>query len=136
LLDALQAADGTDQLIEVHRQVTGSSGIGETYSSYFQQKEGEERNKDESSSSGYLLVTGEDTVRGLHLDGLETVVVVGRANGPDEYTHIAGRTGRAGRPGIVINVLSHQHAAAVRGWEKMLNVDFEVLEMDDVAQLD
>ncbi|OEU11845.1 hypothetical protein FRACYDRAFT_144880, partial [Fragilariopsis cylindrus CCMP1102] len=71
-----------------------------------------------------LLVTGEDTVRGMHIANLDTVVVVGRPAGPDEYIHIAGRTGRAGRSGKVISVLSEQHTAAIKGWETILNIDF------------
>jgi hypothetical protein len=136
LLDVLQAADGTDQLIEIHRQVSGSIGVGET-SSYFESKNELDGSADDSEEErpGYLLVTGEDSVRGLHLDGLDVVVVVGRAHGPDEYTHIAGRTGRAGRSGKVINVLSHQHATAMQGWEKMLAVTFTTLEMEDVKAL-
>jgi superfamily II DNA/RNA helicase len=136
LLDVLQAADGTDQLIEIHRQVSGSIGVGET-SPYFESKNELDGSTDDSEEErpGYLLVTGEDSVRGLHLDGLDVVVVVGRAHGPDEYTHIAGRTGRAGRSGKVINVLSHQHATAMQGWEKMLDVTFTTLEMEDVKAL-
>jgi hypothetical protein len=128
LIDVLQSADGADQLIEVHRQVSGSSGVGEAaqQSSYFQKDSEDEHTK------GYLLVTGEDSVRGLHLDGLDIVIVVGRAHGPDEYTHIAGRTGRAGQRGKVINILNEQHASAVKGWEKMLDTDFHVLQMDDI----
>jgi len=146
LLDVLEA-DGTDRMIQVHREVTGATGVGE--SSYFSSSGDEtddnssdvgepnsnaDQEKDEDEQ-GYLLVTGEDTVRGLHLDSLDVVLVVGRANGPDEYTHIAGRTGRAGRTGKVINVLSHQHAAAVTGWEKMLSVDFQSIEIEDVEKL-
>jgi hypothetical protein len=132
LLDVLEA-DGTDRMIQVHREVTGATGVGEAYF-----------NKDTSSSSvvednpedeGYLLVTGEDTVRGLHLDSLDVVLVVGRAAGPDEYTHIAGRTGRAGKMGKVINVLSFEHATALNGWETMLGVAFESIDMDGVAAL-
>jgi hypothetical protein len=125
LLDALEA-NGTDRMIEKHRQVSGATGVGE---SYFQGT----NNEDEE---GYLFVTGEDTVRGLHLDGLDVVVVVGSALGPDEYTHIAGRTGRAGREGKVINVLSQKQTAFVTGWEKMLGIEFQRLEVDDVASLD
>ena len=136
LLDVLQAADGTDQLIELHREVSGSSGVGEA-SSYFESQNEPTKSGDEpdKEKSGYLLVTGEDSVRGLHLEGLDVVVVVGRPHGPDEYTHIAGRTGRAGRSGKVINVLSHQHAAAVKGWEKMLGVAFTALETEDIQSL-
>jgi hypothetical protein len=128
LLDVLEA-DGTDRMIEVHRQVTGATGVGE---SYFVDR------KDDTSSGtgkGYLLVTGEDTVRGLHLDGLDVVLVVGRAQGPDEYIHIAGRTGRAGRSGKVISVLSEQHAMAVTGWSTILSTDFQNIALEDVANL-
>ena len=143
LLDALEAVDGgTDYLIERHRQVSGATGIGESAgTSYFDSKKNQE-NSDHNPNSygtsdekGYLLVTGEDTIRGLHLDGLDAVIVVGRAHGPDEYTHIAGRTGRAGRQGVVINVLSEQHAQAVKGWERMLDVKFEHVELEDIKSL-
>lgn len=121
LLDVLEA-DGTDRLIEMHRQVSGATGIGEAMSN--------------GDQEGYILVTGEDTVRGLHLDGLDAVVVVGRAHGPDEYTHIAGRTGRAGRGGKVINVLSEQHTTAVKAWEKMLDTEFRQISIEEVTTLD
>lgn len=128
LLDALEA-DGTDNMIEMHRQVSGASGIGE--SAYFNQQD-----DSTEDGKGYLLVTGEDTVRGLHLDGLDVVIVVGRAQGPDEYTHIAGRTGRAGRTGKVINIVGPENAASIKSWEKMLGVDFKRVDVDEVKQLD
>ena len=127
LLDALEAS-GTDNLIQVHRDVSGATGVGE--STYFNEKESE------SDEEGYLLVTGEDTVRGLHLDGLDVVIVVGRPHGPDEYTHIAGRTGRAGRTGSVVNVVSFENASALKSWERMLELKFEPLAMEDIPNLD
>lgn len=142
LLDVLEA-DGTDRMIQIHRQVTGATGVGE--SSYFSSgdehmdslDEGQPQQQPDANRTDeeYLLVTGEDTVRGLHLDGLDVVMVVGRPDGPDEYTHIAGRTGRTGRTGTVINVLSHDQAAAVTGWEKMLSVDFQTVELEDIEKL-
>ena len=84
LLDALQEdVQGTDQLMQVHREVSGATGVGQSLS-------------EETANDPSLWVTGEDTIRGLHLDGLDVVIVVGRPRGVDEYTHIAGRTGRAG----------------------------------------
>ncbi|CAJ1962703.1 unnamed protein product [Cylindrotheca closterium] len=117
LLDVLEA-DGTDRLIEVHREVSGATGVGEA--------------KGVEKDQGYVLVTGEDSVRGLHLDGLDAVVVVGRAQGPDEYTHIAGRTGRAGRRGSVFNVVSGKEASAVKAWEKMLETEFLEIAIEDI----
>jgi exosome complex RNA-binding protein Csl4 len=129
LLDALETdGDGTDRMIQLHREVSGASGIGE--SSYFQEK-----SDSAEDGKGYLLVTGEDTVRGLHLDGLDVVIVVGRPNGPDEYTHIAGRTGRAGRSGKVINIVGPDNASSIKSWEKMLGVDFSKIEVSDVKQM-
>jgi len=118
LLDVLEA-DGTDKLVEVHREVSRVAGVGEAGI-----------DKDE----GYVLVTGEDSVRGLHLDGLDAVVVVGRAHGPDEYTHIAGRTGRAGRSGRVFNVVSEKEASAVKSWEKMLDTEFREITIEEIAE--
>lgn len=126
LLDALEA-DGTDRMIEKHREVSGASGVGES-SSYF--------DSNDDGAKSYLLVTGEDTVRGLHLDGLDVVIVVGKAKGPDEYTHIAGRTGRAGKKGKVINVVSDEHSMALASWEKMLSSEFTKVDLDAIAKLD
>ena len=131
LLDVLQDADGTDQLMDVHRRVSGSDGIGETSTDNGSSCSGTKRDGD-----GYLLVTGEDTVRGMHLSGLETVVVVGRANGPDEYIHVAGRTGRAGNSGKVVNVVSEPHAIAIRGWETMLKTKFTPVTMEEIRDLE
>uniref|UniRef100_A0A7S4AT74 RNA helicase n=1 Tax=Pseudo-nitzschia australis TaxID=44445 RepID=A0A7S4AT74_9STRA len=137
LLDVLQNADGNDQLMDVHRKVSGSDGLGEeASSSYFGDTTTQESSNDDDDGKGYILVTGEDTVRGMHLAGLDTVVVVGRASGPDEYIHIAGRTGRAGKRGKVINVLSEAHSNAMQGWEKMLNVSFRKVSMEDIEGLE
>jgi superfamily II DNA/RNA helicase len=114
LLDALEG-DGTDRLMEAHRKVSRVVGIGGS----------KDKKKDRlDSDDGYLLITHEDNVRGLHLDGLDAVIVVGRPGSPDEYTHIAGRTGRAGREGSVLNIVSYEQAAALASWTKMLSVDF------------
>lgn len=129
LLDALEAG-GTDKLIEVHRKVSGASGLGDSSSS------SESASASLDGDEGYILVTHEDSVRGLHLDGLDTVVIVGRPGSPDEYTHIAGRTGRAGRPGSVVNVVSFEQAAALSSWSKMLSVDFIPVDESELADIE
>eukprot|EP00581_Thalassiosira_minuscula_P014811 CAMPEP_0183722190 /NCGR_PEP_ID=MMETSP0737-20130205/14225_1 /TAXON_ID=385413 /ORGANISM="Thalassiosira miniscula, Strain CCMP1093" /LENGTH=829 /DNA_ID=CAMNT_0025952311 /DNA_START=34 /DNA_END=2523 /DNA_ORIENTATION=+ len=126
LLDALEA-DGTDRLVEAHRKVSGVEGVG-----------GAKKQKgsvDSGDESGYLLVTHEDNTRGLHLDGLDAVIVVGRPGSPDEYTHIAGRTGRAGRKGSVLNIVSFEQAAALASWTKMLGVDFYPVDESELGDV-
>jgi hypothetical protein len=113
LLDALEA-DGSDRLMEAHRRVSGVVGVGGSK---------EMLNDD---SKGYLLITHEDNVCGLYSDALDGVVAVGRPGSPDEYTHIAGRTGRAGRKRSVLNVVSFEQAAALTTWTKILGVDFSL----------
>eukprot|EP00978_Attheya_sp_CCMP212_P024638 scaffold77762_cov49-Attheya_sp.AAC.3 len=117
LLDALEATT-VDALMDKHRSVSGATGVGQKT----------------KSQQSYLLVTKEDSVRGLHLDGLQVVICVGRPNGPDEYTHIAGRTGRAGSNGIVINVVSEPQAAAFSSWQSMLGVQFTPLDLATISE--
>jgi len=63
------------------------------------------------------------------------VVVVGRPGSPDEYTHIAGRTGRAGREGNVLNIVSYEQAAALASWTQMLGVDFMPIDESDIVSV-
>ncbi|KAL7577843.1 hypothetical protein ACA910_010591 [Epithemia clementina (nom. ined.)] len=129
LLDVLQGTTstttnnddrGTDPLMERHRQVSGATGVGE--SAFGSNDISDSKNLDHDN--GYLLVTGEDSVRGLHLDGLDLVLMVGRPKTPDDYTHIAGRTGRAGQKGQVVAVVSSEQAVALQSWERMLQIKF------------
>lgn len=120
LLDVFKGY-GSDQLIDAYRQNSGSDGLGERA-----------RNNSFDPTEGYLMVTVEDSIRGIHLDELDTVVVVGRPKRLDEYVHIAGRAGRAGKSGSVINILSHEGMASINGWEAILGVYFETLTLSDM----
>jgi len=126
LLDAL-GADGTDRLVEAHRRVSGVEGVGGSSTTT--------KNGKDDDDDGYVLVTHEDNVRGLHLDGLDAVIVIGRPGSPDEYTHIAGRTGRAGKRGSVLNIVSYEQAAALSSWTKMLGIDFLPLTENEVGSI-
>ncbi|KAL7539151.1 hypothetical protein ACHAXR_009055 [Thalassiosira sp. AJA248-18] len=130
LLNALEA-DGTDRLVEAHRKVSGVDGVGGAKQRYNDKKGANPLGNGGSDDEGYLLVTHEDNVRGLHLDGLDAVIVVGRPGSPDEYTHIAGRTGRAGRRGSVLNIVSYAQAAALASWTKMLGLGVDFLPVDE-----
>ena len=132
LLDALEA-DGTDRLVEAHRRVSRVEGVGGAKD----RKDGKKKQTcmKGDNDEGYLLVTHEDNVRGLHLDGLDAVIVVGRPGSPDEYTHIAGRVGRAGRRGSVLNIVSFEQAAALASWTMMLGVDFLPVEESGLSAL-
>ncbi|KAL7552570.1 hypothetical protein ACHAWF_015813 [Thalassiosira exigua] len=120
LLDALESDGDDDRLVEAHRRASGVEGAGGT-------------RRDDDDDEGYLLVAHEDSVRGLHLDGLDAVVCVGRPGSPDEYAHVAGRTGRAGRRGVALTVASYEQAAALASWSKMLGCDFRPVDEGEVG---
>lgn len=136
LLDVLEA-DGTDRLVEAHRKVSRVEGVGSAHGrtdARTPRANGID-GADVDGGEGYLLVTHEDNVRGLHLDALDAVIVVGRPEGPDQYTHIAGRTGRAGAKGSVLNIVGYEQAAALASWTKMLGVDFLPVDEREVASV-
>lgn len=83
---------------------------------------------------GAVLVAAEDAVRGMDLD-VSLVLVAGCPVGPDEYTHIAGRTGRANTHGTVITVVGTNDANKLVSWEKMLDVTFEQTSVQNVNQV-
>lgn len=65
-----------------------------------------------------ILVSTEDGIRGMDWN-VDDVVLVGRPMTPADYTHICGRTGRAGKTGRIITV------GNLRQWESMLNIRFQ-----------
>jgi ATP-dependent RNA helicase DeaD len=55
-----------------------------------------------------ILVATDLAARGLDLPGVDLVVNYSLPEGPTAYLHRAGRTGRAGRPGVVVTLLIEQ----------------------------
>jgi superfamily II DNA/RNA helicase len=51
------------------------------------------------------LVLTEHEARGLDLPNVSAVFILGPASSPSSYLHMAGRAGRAGKPGTVISLL-------------------------------
>ena len=70
-----------------------------------------------------VLVASEDSARGLHLDGVDAVLVLARPRSADEYLHLAGRTGRCGAAGEVVSIVTYREADALRGWAGQLGFD-------------
>ena len=73
-----------------------------------------------------IIVGRQDVVRGLHLDNMDLVCLLGVPSSVDDYFHIAGRTGRCGRAGRVITVAQTQASKRLLSWQKMMGVAFEV----------
>lgn len=91
---------------------------------------------DVKNADAPILVTFEDSARGLHFDNVDLVMVLGLPNSPSSYLHLAGRTGRRSggdevSPGAVVTLIPDKASAVLRSWSKQLGgVDFGRLKSD------
>jgi Helicase conserved C-terminal domain len=82
---------------------------------------------DDASQSVPVLVANADSARGLHFEGVDCVFLLGRPKSPDEYVHLAGRTGRQGKTGTVVSVVTYKEVKAMQAWESQLKIQLQEL---------
>ena len=91
------------------------------------EKQAKTENDDEDAPM--FLVTFEGSARGLHLDEVDAVFVVGRPTSAASYLHLAGRVGRAfidedgkvvARPGTVVSVCTKGSAVELDKWTRQI----------------
>jgi len=87
------------------------------------------KDDDEDAQIPPFLVTFEGSARGLHLDDVDTVFVVGRPSSAASYLHLAGRVGRSSasadgnvfiRPGNVVSFCTKGSAIELNKWTKQV----------------
>ena len=76
------------------------------------------------------MVAAESSARGLDFPAVGSVFVLARPRSADEYLHLAGRTGRGGRRGEAVSVVTYREAAALEGWAAQLR--FELRRITEV----
>jgi hypothetical protein len=88
-----------------------------------------EEEDDDDDASPSFLVTFEGAARGLHLEGIDCVFVVGRPASAASYLHLAGRVGRSApsengevvvRPGTVVSICTTGSAKELEKWTKQV----------------
>lgn len=79
-----------------------------------------------SSDSRELFVVPFTGSRGLHVQDVDLVLVLCPPKTMDEYVHLAGRTGRAGRPGQVISFVNLDELKRLQSWQSPLGVVFDI----------
>jgi len=124
-------AMGFPRTTALHRALGFSMSSVETLLDQFDNKDIKQERQDGQLP---ILVASEDSARGLHLEGVDMVFVLSRPRSPDEYLHLAGRTGRQGASGIVVSIVPFGEAAAIRGWAKQLKFTLTKDELMDVEQ--
>lgn len=83
---------------------------------------------DEDTDIPPFLVTFEGSARGLHIDDVDLVFLVGRPASPASYLHLAGRVGRSLpteggvtiRPGTVVSLCTNGSAKELEKWTKQI----------------
>ncbi|CAM9125746.1 unnamed protein product [Scytosiphon promiscuus] len=73
------------------------------------------------AAAGDVLVTGEDSARGLHFDDVDFVFLMQKPKSPDEYR------------GTVVTLVEFEEFRKLRGWSSSLKVDFEPLDILNVV---
>lgn len=78
--------------------------------------------------TGAILVTSEDSARGLHFDDVDFVFLMQKPKSPDEYVHLAGRTGRQGKTGNVVSLVSYEEYRKMQTWSHSLKIYYEKID--------
>lgn len=76
-----------------------------------------------------LLIATDVAARGIDVTGITHVINYELPDDPEVYTHRAGRTGRAGRSGICISLLSPREVFRLRQIERMINNKFHRMDI-------
>ena len=86
------------------------------------------------STDRQILVADAAATRGLHLDGVSTVIILGLPANPQTYLHLAGRTGRGWPPAVekpgealVVTVAINKEVQKLLTWGAMLGIQIEEL---------
>ena len=82
-----------------------------------------------------MLVATDVAARGIDVDDITHVINYQLPDEPEIYTHRSGRTGRAGKTGISMVIVSKSEVRKIRGIERIINQKFEKKEIPDGADI-
>ncbi len=78
-----------------------------------------------------VLVATDIAARGLDIEALPHVVNYELPNVPEDYVHRIGRTGRAGKPGPAVSLVSGDEASYLRDIERLLKKQIDRVELPE-----
>ncbi|HLF99481.1 MAG TPA: DEAD/DEAH box helicase [Acidimicrobiia bacterium] len=76
-----------------------------------------------------LLVATDVAARGLHIEGIDTVIHYDMPEDHKAYLHRSGRTARAGEAGLVVTLVAWNEGLAAQRIQKKLELDLPIVEM-------
>ncbi|MDF2633256.1 MAG: box helicase domain protein [Pelosinus sp.] len=77
-----------------------------------------------------LLVASDVAARGLDIVDVDYVFNLDMPEDPQVYLHRVGRTGRAGKSGIAISIVTKQEIALIHKYEKILKLNIAAKQME------
>ncbi len=86
-----------------------------------------------AAGSVQALVATDVAARGIHVDDVACVIHFDAPPDAKDYIHRSGRTGRAGRDGIVVTMVGGDQAKAVRSMQRSLGVPQQVITPDPAS---
>ena len=98
----------------------------------------EQRDRDQvlirfAQRSVSVLVATDVAARGLDIDALDAVISVELTPDPEVHVHRIGRTGRAGKDGLALNLVSLEEMGRIGRIELNQGSEFEWLKLADLA---
>ena len=82
-----------------------------------------------------MLVATDVAARGIDIDDITHVINYQLPDEIETYTHRSGRTGRAGKNGISIVIITKSEARKIKAIEKIIQKQFEKKEIPDGIQI-
>lgn len=78
-----------------------------------------------------MLVATDVAARGIDVDNITHVINYQLPDEPEIYTHRSGRTGRAGKTGISMVIVSKSEIRKIKSIERIINQKFELKQIPD-----
>lgn len=76
-----------------------------------------------------LLIASDIAARGLDIKGVTHIFNMDLSKDPKQYLHRVGRTGRAGKLGTAISIVTKKEVALIKRYEKNFNIKIEPKEV-------
>jgi superfamily II DNA/RNA helicase len=91
--------------------------------------------KDFSTGRAQALVATDVAARGIHVDGVASVVHFDPPEDEKTYVHRSGRTARAGETGLVVSLVDGSQVGGAKRIQRFLGLESPILERSAVAGL-